>query len=95
MTELELQNFNSVFSLYEGKEVRGYRVESLIHQVISNNNRSSLKISVYGAVTLNSEDNNPQYSDSFSTSNLYDVKMNYNEYGVICSISIVALDEEK
>ncbi len=87
-TEFEIKVFNNKFLSYEGKEIDGHLIDSLVKTVRASNEDQPLKVSIYGLVTLNSQDNNPQYSDSFDASNLYDVKMNYNEYGVIDSISI-------
>ena len=93
VSSIELMTFNDQFARYEGEQVRGVVVRSLIKEVLSNNNFKAYdelyQVPISGVVTLNKEDTQlPEQFDEIKLDKTYNVKMIYNKYGKIESIHI-------
>ena len=92
-TDFEINLFNEQFTQYEGKEVKGRIVRTLIQKVVSNNavntDREVMQVTVSGVVTLNKGDTQlPEQFDEIKLDKTYNVNMIYNKYGKIESIHI-------
>lgn len=93
VSSIELMTFNDQFARYEGEQVRGVVVRSLIKEVLFNNNFKAYdelyQVPISGVVTLNKEDTQlPEQFDEIKLDKTYNVKMIYNKYGKIESIHI-------
>lgn len=93
LDDVEINEFNEQFTPYEGKEVKGRIVRTLIQEVVSNNLSNTddevMQVTISGVVTLNKEDTQlPEQFDEIKMDKTYNVNMIYNKYGKLESIHI-------
>lgn len=94
MSDVEIQQFNSKFTMYEGERVRGATVNSMLQTVLANNvsaDDDNRKVAVTGAVTMNKGDTSIP-STKAATGAIYDVKCVYGtgnaDKGLVTSITV-------
>ena len=83
----EIETFNNKFAAYEGTNVTGARVKSLIQAAIASNEVNSDKIVYIGTSDDDKKDPATYDSSSISISGKYTVKINYDK-GLVKYISI-------
>ena len=93
LDDVEINEFDEQFTPYEGKEVKGRIVRTLIQEVVSNNLSNTddevMQVTISGVVTLNKEDTQlPEQFDEIKMDKTYNVNMIYNKYGKLESIHI-------
>ena len=92
MSEVEITEFNTQFTQYQGTQ-SGTSVRSLLQKVVSSNlndNNEGKEVEVAGAVTIGTTDNDPQI-EQISTGKRYTVTFEYNDQGLIDTINIAEL----
>lgn len=97
MSEVEMQQFNTKFTQYEGSKVRGSQVNAMLQAVLTNNmaaDSEDRKISVSGAVTMGKSDKSLPTTLATAGST-YSVKCNYGTttatQGIVISISVTKI----
>ncbi len=92
MSEVEITEFNTQFTQYQGTQ-SGTSVRSLLQKVVSSNlndNNEGKEVEVAGAVTIGTTDNDPQI-EQISTGKRYEVTFEYNDQGLINVINIAEI----
>lgn len=79
MSEQELQLFNSMFLVYEGDNIKGTQVKSLLSQTVSSNSSSEYKVSVVLQGTLYEGDAISTITESIQPATTYAVHFDYNQ----------------
>lgn len=79
MSKQELQLFNSMFLVYEGDNIKGTQVKSLLSQTVSSNSSSEYKVSVVLQGTLYEGDAISTITESIQPTTTYAVHFDYNQ----------------
>ena len=93
MSEVEIQSFNQKFEQYLGTNVRGANVNALMSAVRNNNittDDDSEKISVTGAVTVNTDGTTNGSADTGKTYKVEVPSTGYTTGGLISTITVTA-----
>ncbi len=92
MNEVAKATFNSKFTQYEGSDVRGVQVKSLIQQVLASNTNGENEdnqIKITGVITLEGTDFIEGDSSVIKSSSKYSVTISkYNDNGLVSEITI-------
>ena len=91
MTEIEIQQFNSRFTQYEGENATGTQVKSLLQQVISSNaNEEDKEANRIVTLNLNGEQENDttKVSSKIVNSHRYKIYYEYNNDGCVNKVII-------
>ena len=92
MSEVEITEFNTQFTQYQGTQ-SGTSVRYLLQKVVSSNlndNNEGKEVTVTGDVDIAPTDNDPQI-ETISTGKRYTVTFEYNDQGLIDTINIAEL----
>ncbi len=91
MSETEVTTFNAKFTAFEGKNVRGSKVNSLLNTMVQSNlaqDDAGKKVAIDKDSTTNIEISDNEVKKKADTGKNYEVTMKYKDNGLIGTILI-------
>lgn len=95
MSEAEISTFNSKFTQFDGNNVRGSKVNTMLNTVLQNNlsqDDEAKKVSVTGDITLATDANS--ITTKADTGKTYGVTCNYSDKGTGLVTSITVTEKK-